>query len=341
MKYSIGSTQKPVVKPFDFAAATEALSDSYIRVSDAYEELVAAEGRVAELELALDNCKSAIQSIEKFGVTATTMAVFNGENELDMALGLENLDLEAIESLGASVKKIRKENYVSGLEGKVADFWKKIVDFLKDLWAKIKRWFKELFDKNAKAVRIVNEALSRDAFKYLPQDKKAKMLSPAQATIALDAALSILSVVQSSFGKLDAAKLEAAGIKVGEGGKLEKTEKFATVFEKKEIEVKEWTAKATEIGKRFGGVAIGSEAKKFAASADKVMADAVKAAEDAAKTENATDEQKEAAKKTATERKNQATLFNQYLSVYNSLVSMVGNTMVALANMGSKNATAK
>lgn len=340
MKYSIGSV-KQVAKPFDFGAATEALAESYIRLGDAYEQVVAAEGRVAELEMMMDNCKSAVQSIEKFGVTATTMAVFNGSNELDEALGLENLDLEAIESLGASVKKVRKENYVTGLEGKLSEAWGKFVQFLKDLWNKIKRWFKELFDKNAKAVRIVNEALSKDAFKYLPQDKKAKLLTPAQATLALDAALNILSVVQSSFGKLDAAKLEAAGYKLGEGNKLEKTEKFNEIFEKKEIEVKDWIAKATEVAKRFGGVAIGSEAKKFAASADKVMAEAVKAAEDAAKADGATEEQKTAATTKATERKNQALLFNQYLSVYNSLVSLVGNTLVTLANMGSKNATAK
>ena len=340
MKYSIGSTQKPV-KPFDFAAATEALTDTYLRLGDAYEQVVAAEGRIAELEMAMDNCKSAVQSIEKFGVTATTMAVFNGSNELDQVLGLENLDLGAIENLGASVKKIRKQNYVSGLEGKMSEMWGKFVQWLKDLWGKIKRWFKELFDKNAKAVRIVKEALAKDAFKYLPQDKKGKMLTPAQANIALDAALNILSVVQSSFGKLDDAKLSAAGIKIGEGGKLEKTEKFNEIFEKKEIEVKEWIAGATAVAKRFEGVAVGSEAKKFAQSADKVMADAVKAAEDAAKADGATDEQKEAAKKAATDRKNQATLFNQYLSVYNTLVSMVGNTLVGLANMGSKNATAK
>ena len=340
MKYSIGSTQKPV-KPFDFAAATEALTDTYIRLGDAYEQVVAAEGRIAELEMTMENCKSAVQSIEKFGVTATTMAVFNGSNELDQALGLESLDLSAVESLGSSVKKIRKQNYISGLEGKLAEYWKKFVEWLKDLWGKIKRWFKELFDKNAKAVRIVNEALSKDAFKYLPQDKKAKMLSPAQVTLALDAALNVLSVVQSSFGKLDASKLEAAGYKVGEGGKLEKGEKFNEIFEKKEIEVKEWIAKATEVAKRFGGVAVGSEAKKFAQAADKVMADAVKAAEDAAKADGATDEQKQAATAKATERKNQAALFNQYLSVYNSLVSLAGNTLVTLANMGSKNATAK
>lgn len=340
MKYSIGSTQKPV-KPFDFAAATEALTDTYIRLGDAYEQVVAAEGRIAELEMMMDNCKSAVQSIEKFGVTATTMAVFNGSNELDQALGLESLDLSAVESLGSSVKKIRKQNYISGLEGKLAEYWKKFVEWLKDLWGKIKRWFKELFDKNAKAVRIVNEALSKDAFKYLPQDKKAKMLSPAQVTLALDAALNVLSVVQSSFGKLDASKLEAAGYKVGEGGKLEKGEKFNEIFEKKEIEVKAWIAEATKIAQRFGGVAVGSEAKKFAQAADKVMADAVKAAEDAAKADGATDEQKQAATAKATERKNQAALFNQYLSVYNSLVSLAGNTLVTLANMGSKNATAK
>ena len=340
MKYSIGSTQKPV-KPFDFAAATEALTDTYIRLGDAYEQVVAAEGRIAELEMTMENCKSAVQSIEKFGVTATTMAVFNGSNELDQALGLESLDLSAVESLGSSVKKIRKQNYISGLEGKLAEYWKKFVEWLKDLWGKIKRWFKELFDKNAKAVRIVNEALSKDAFKYLPQDKKAKMLSPAQVTLALDAALNVLSVVQSSFGKLDASKLEAAGYKAGEGGKLEKTEKFNEIFEKKEIEVKAWIAEATKIAQRFGGVAVGSEAKKFAQAADKVMADAVKAAEDAAKADGATDEQKQAATAKATERKNQAALFNQYLSVYNSLVSLAGNTLVTLANMGSKNATAK
>ena len=340
MKYSIGSTQKPV-KPFDFAAATEALTDTYIRLGDAYEQVVAAEGRIAELEMTMENCKSAVQSIEKFGVTDTTMAVFNGSNELDQALGLESLDLSAVESLGSSVKKIRKQNYISGLEGKLAEYWKKFVEWLKDLWGKIKRWFKELFDKNAKAVRIVNEALSKDAFKYLPQDKKAKMLSPAQVTLALDAALNVLSVVQSSFGKLDASKLEAAGYKVGEGGKLEKGEKFNEIFEKKEIEVKAWIAEATKIAQRFGGVAVGSEAKKFAQAADKVMADAVKAAEDAAKADGATDEQKQAATAKATERKNQAALFNQYLSVYNSLVSLAGNTLVTLANMGSKNATAK
>ena len=340
MKYSIGSTQKPVASKFDFAAATEALTDSYLRLSDAYEQVVAAEGRVAEVEMAMDNCKSAVESIEKFGVTATTMAVFNGSNELDQILGLENLDLEAIESLGAAVKKVRKENYVSGLEGKLSEYWGKFVQFLKDLWAKIKRWFKELFDKNAKAVRIVNEAQKKGVFKYLPKDKKAKMLSPAQVSAALKAADAILDCVKAaakaSFPAPSAEVLKAAGLKLGEGNKIEKSEDYATVFEKKEISVGDWASQADGIAKTFAACAIGSKAKEAVSGVDKAFADAIKAAEDAAKADGASDEAKKAPGELAKTRKEDVSRANQYIDIYNTLVSVAANTMVTLANMGNK-----
>ena len=337
MKFTIGNAAPR--KSFNFAAATEALSDSYLRLGDAYEQVVAAEGRIAELEMTMDNCRCAVQAIEKFGVTATTMAVFNGSNELDAALSLEALDIASIESLGASVKKIRKENYVSGLEGKISEYWNKFVAWLKDLWGKIVRWFKELFDKNAKAVRIVTEAKNAGAFKNLANsDKKGKILSPDQVGTLLTAADDVMAYVASE-GEADATKLSGltnAGIIVGEGGKLTKDKDFAAKFEKKETEFKTWAGKADSLVEQFSKCATGSAAKKMVADMDKNFKAGIDAAKKAASAEGAGEEEKKKAEELAKTRREKLSKCNAAISIYNTLVSMAGNTLVALANAGAK-----
>lgn len=338
MKYSIGSTQKPV-KPFDFAAATEALTDTYLRLGDAYEQVVAAEGRIAELEATMDNCKSAVQSIEKFGVTATTMAVFNGSNELDKALGLESLDLEAIESLGASVKKIRKQNYIAGLEGVIGDAWDKLVKFLSDLWEKIKRWFKELFDRNAKYVRLVQEGL--DKFKKLNGDTNTKVISGLKepdANAALDAANQLIDCVNKNAAAVKAAQdpakclwqlpdkgiLEKVGITFDQDGKLN-TEGMGEKLQKGKDEIGKlgWTS-TTKIPAGFAAVTTGQAVKSAFGAID----GAFKGAIDAAKAAKNDDAKKEL----AGAKKNMVSHISSYISVYNKLIGLVGNTLVTIIN---------
>ena len=334
MKYTIDSS---VQRKFDFSAATEAITESYIRMGDAYEQVVAVEGRIAEIETAMDNCKCAVQAIEKFGVTATTMSVFNGSNELDDALGLEHLDIAAVESLGQSVKKVRQQQYTAGLEGKVGEYWDKIVKWLKDFWAKVKRWFAELFERNARVIRLVNEAKAAGVFKQLANsDKKAKMLSPDQVNKLISAALT-LDVIISNDGEAtqaNLAKLAAVGIKQGEGGKLVKTEDFATLNARKEVAIKDWASTAEVRASELGKCMVGSDVKKMAADVEKKFAAAIKDAEAAAKATPTDAAAADKAQKTraAVVRANSAAV------LYSALVGMAGNALVTLANYG-KSAT--
>jgi len=340
MKYSIGSVKPVAVKPFDFAAATEALTDTYVRLGDAYEQVIAAEGRIVEAEMAMDTCKSALASIEKFGVTATTMAVFNGENELDAALSLEALDLESIESLGATVKKVRKENYISGLEGMVSDGWKKFVAMLQKMWEAIKRWFKELFDRNAKYARIVKEAMDKKVFvKFTTtgKDKKFKLLSKDQMNAALAAIDELMKAANSvNFQSLaptapSADVLGKAGLKVDENGKVVKADNFGTVFEKKEDTLDKLIGSNADIemlGKKFVEVTAGGGIKNAAKNVEKMYSTLIKGAQDA----------KDDAGKQAevTRKKQELPKVQSYVTAYNTLVGLVGNCLVTIANYASK-----
>ena len=136
MKYQLSSAKKPVAaqKPFDFQAAAEALAESLEHTRDAYDEYVAAEGRVIEVEGVLSDCAQALESISKFGIVAQNMALLNDGNGLDRALGLEDLAIDSLESLSASTKAMLQQQYCKGLEG-LNDGAKKT------LWESIKAFF--------------------------------------------------------------------------------------------------------------------------------------------------------------------------------------------------------
>ena len=337
MKYSI--TSAAPAKKFDFAAATEALSDSFLKMGDAYEQIVATEGQIAELETALDNCNCAIQAIEKFGVSATTMAVFNGSNELDRVLGLEDLDISAIESLGQSVKKVRQEQYTAGLESKVGEYWQKFIAMLQRMWEAIKRWFKELFDRNAKYARIVKEAMDAKVFVKFSttgKDKKYRLLSKDQILTAFAAIDELTKAANSvNFQNLaptepNASVLEKAGFKL-DGGKAVKAEKFAETFEKKEGTLAQLFGAnfdLNELGKKFVEVTAGGGIKNAAKNVEKMYATLIS---------NAKAAKDDAGKQAECQRKKQELpKVQSYVAAYNTLVSLVGNTLVACVNAASK-----
>lgn len=179
MKYQVSSAKpQPAAatkKPFDFVAAQEALSESLDRAQVAYSDLVAAEGRVAEVELVLENCSQALKSINKFGLTEQGMELFNGANhDLDTALGLESLAIESLSTMSAATKDALKAQYVAGLEGTMSDVWKTMVERVKEFFAKLLTWLKEFFTGTAKLMRMVKETSFEGE---LDGDKKISGLS--------------------------------------------------------------------------------------------------------------------------------------------------------------------
>lgn len=158
MKYKVSSAAKPAPKkPFDFAAAYESLQQSFESAVESYNEMVAAEGRVAEIEDCLRDGQTALASIKKYGVTPANMAIVNADNVLDEALGLEKLDLTAIESLSESTAKVLAGNYVKGLEGLDMENVKAFLARLKEFFLKIINWLKDRFFGTAKLVKILKE----------------------------------------------------------------------------------------------------------------------------------------------------------------------------------------
>lgn len=331
MKFTIGN--KAAVKAYDFDAAVEAIADGYSRMSDAYEQLVAAEGRCAEAEQVMENCNAALEAIQRFGVTNTTMAVFNGEGNLDQALGLESLDVSALESLSTTTKKLRKEKYVAGLEGKVDELWGKFVQFLKDLWEKIKRFFKELLDSNAKYVRLVTEAVKLGTYNGIDEksDKKMSLITPTMCTKCLDAAAELLRVVKlgataAVIPTPDANILKDVGMTVADGkidsSKLNDTiKKVSGTF----AECK-WTKQAVKgIADGFVKCAVGADLKAAMQAIDKTAQTAIDVANKAKDDAKAAEAAK--AKKAA------MVSASSYISAYKKLVDRVGTTLVAIAKM--------
>lgn len=158
MKYMV-SGMKPVAvkKPFNFDAAYEALEQSFRKASDAYEALVTSGSAVEEFEACLRDGAAALESIKKYGVTPQNMSLINEGNQLDKALGLEALDMTAIESLSESTKKLLQDNYTKGLEALGTENIKSFIQSIKDFFLKIVEWLKERFFGTAKLVKILKE----------------------------------------------------------------------------------------------------------------------------------------------------------------------------------------
>ena len=88
MKYVTSRVVQPkVVKPFEFTSAMTSFSQSLEEMHAAYDAVVAAEGRVLEMEECLNDCHNALESIKAYGVNRTNMGVLNSSGKLDTALG--------------------------------------------------------------------------------------------------------------------------------------------------------------------------------------------------------------------------------------------------------------
>ena len=255
MKYQLSSAKRPAApvakKPFDFAAAQEALSESLDRAQAAYQQLVAAEGRVAEVEGVLDNCKQALESINKFGLTAQGMDMMNGaEHNLDVALGLENLAIESLTTMSAATKDALKAQYVAGLEGKVAEMWKTMVERIKAFFAKILNWLKEVFTGSARLMKMVQETKFEGEF---DAEKKVTTLKFADA----EALVKAMAAATENVKNMEKSATQL----VGEGKSFEMPQ-----FEKAEGTLKElgWDAgKASKLQKDY--LAVGTKKDMAAA----------------------------------------------------------------------------
>lgn len=133
----------------------ESLAESIEELSAATEALMVAQADGAEICQVFDNLSIACESLKNGGLTANVLGVFNSEGELSACIGQENLTVAGLEALGEDQVKALSAKYVEGVEGKMAEYWAKFVQFLKNLWAKIVNWFKSLFTARAKYIKAV------------------------------------------------------------------------------------------------------------------------------------------------------------------------------------------
>lgn len=136
-------------------ASEESLRESIEELSAATEALMEAQADGAEICQVFDNLSIACESLKNGGLTANVLGVFNSEGELSACVGQENLTVAGLEALGENQVKALSAKYVEGVEGKIAEYWAKFVQFLKNLWAKIVNWFKSLFTARAKYIKAV------------------------------------------------------------------------------------------------------------------------------------------------------------------------------------------
>ena len=146
---------KAAPKPFDMVASMESISAAIERASDAYANMVAAEGRVIEIEQVLSDLADAKQSIEKYGVAVENMSLINRDQNFTSSVGLEALSLESIQTLSADTKKMLQSQYVTAIEGQVVDMIKTAIARIKDFFAKMVKYLADAFTANAKLVDVV------------------------------------------------------------------------------------------------------------------------------------------------------------------------------------------
>lgn len=203
MKYQVSTGAAPAAKKFDFDKAMESLTATYERLGEASENLLAVDASLAEVSQVMEDCGSALKSIQTFGVAKENMSLLNGSNNaLDDALGLEHLDINAIESLSDSTKKALKKSYEAGLEGVISDAWDKFVAFLKKMWEAVKRFFIELFNRDVKMKRLIGELIKSKDINKIDEEATA----PAGCAKAADViqAIKLLANLEKNF-KLDSA----------------------------------------------------------------------------------------------------------------------------------------
>lgn len=198
MKFTISTAKtvaKPAAKAFDFVKAEEALIQSFEAVSASYSALVAAEGRVTECEQVVADCRLATESIRQFGVTATTMGIFNGKDHtLDRALGLEELAIASLESMSAASKQVLQGKYLAGLEDNSQSAWATFKENVTKWFARFIEWLRNVFMSSAKLVKMVKEA----AFENFDAEKVVNVLSKEDCLKAIETMEKALAIVRDT-----------------------------------------------------------------------------------------------------------------------------------------------
>lgn len=339
MKYQIASAQKPKSK-FNMNKAIEGLTESYQKLNEAYEGLSAAEGFVAEVAQVMEDCGTALASIKQFGIAKENMSLLNGSNHaLDDALGLEHLDIAAIESLSKETKEAIKTSYVKALEGNDESLWDKFINALKNMWEWIKRFFTELFDRNAKYARIVKESsasydkLDANAqFKAVTADKLSKLCDACAEIIKAVNANAKADIVLTNTDVVwpEKAKLEPAGIKITDGKLVVDNTVTAPAEGSQTVKSLGYVGKAKAIAAKYEKLAISSEVqntfKQIDAAYSKTIKE-LKAAKDA-NTDDIKDKQERA--------KEKLSKINNFVTAYAKLTSTIGSTLTKLASLTVK-----
>lgn len=272
MKYTCNCMHKhnavapKVVKPFDMTASMESISDAIARASDAYAAMVAAEGRVAEVEQVLSDLADAKQSVEKFGIAVENMSLINRDQILTQSLGLEALAIEAIETLSEDTRKMLQSQYVTAIEGQVVDMIKTAIARIKDFFAKVGKWIANQFDINAKLAKVVQN-LKFDG--ELPDDAEVTAITKDDAEDAIKA----LKDLTENIGKIKSGETNVDDKKVPESAKAKVSELGWNAEDVKTIR--------DSFLKEVGGVKAFNDAwKEFQVEAKKAETDANGATED-------------------------------------------------------------
>lgn len=126
------------------------LIDATLACNIALENLYAAEAANAEVDVVIANIESAVNSINRFGLKAANMSIFDEGGDLSRAIGLEALELSALESMAVADIEELKNTYTAGLEALAKDAFNAAIDGVVKLWKALVAWFKALLDKNEK-----------------------------------------------------------------------------------------------------------------------------------------------------------------------------------------------
>lgn len=310
MKFTSTPVKPAKVEKFDFQAAFEGISASFDAVAESYDQLVAAEGMIAEINEVYDNCRMAYKSIEKFGVSVETMSLLNEGNSLDRALGLQDLALESIASLSEATKKALKHNYIAGLEAAEDGMLKKMVEAVKQFFVKLWQYIKELFVSNAKIAKVVQEIAKQD-IKELDADKKV-------VAVKFDELDKMIAVVDGAYEKLVAGENATANKEAIELPDVKAARESATIKE------------------------LGWDAAKLKASCGKFIKfvtkdDMKKVSDELKKTEKEAAEA--ASKNIVAEWKAKMQIAHRYgawLRLYSKTVRQVGLTLIAVSKAEKK-----
>lgn len=137
--------------------ASAELIDAVLNCNIALENLYAAEAVCDEADLVISNITQAVESINRFGLKAANMSIFDEGGELSKAIGLEALEIASLESMAFSDVEALKQTYIEGLEGLGKDALKAAIDGVVKLWKALVAWFKALLDKNEKYRQYIEE----------------------------------------------------------------------------------------------------------------------------------------------------------------------------------------